>query len=1200
MFDMMTPKRSVSGLFTPAVLAVVLALHSATASQAQTLVGNPFITSYQGWIDPIPQRGGNWRLSLHNPTMMETANTTPAPGQQAGTPSDTGNYAPMILIQEGFTTPANYDLNARMYTSDDDLWGLVFGYQDPDNYYRVGFRSQAPGNLGGTSGVSVQKVSGGVVTQIIPPGDGTAYTAFPTFATSDNRTPVDVKVSVAGTSYNILVAGENGGAAIVTGNDPGLAAGKIGIQSWAQRNRAAADRHWGTEVETISVTQGANTLYNGAFTTAIPWRNLVMTNAVGVDTTTTGAGEDVGNFGLDINDGWILQQTNGFENATFDNVDFIGPAVVVDSPGSNAFSNYQMQLRMGAADNDGMGVLVRVQDDNNFYRVNFTNEATGADMTTRAPRGMSVQKVRNGVWTELYRDDANPLFVYTPGAAGSRPDTTMPMFDLSVGAVGNSLKIQVRDQMGNVINYPLITDNSDPILTGTVGLTTWGTENVYYAGYGGTNSPLLTTLSAFTTLDATINRSTGNLTLTNNGSTPVNIQGVMIGSNGGGLDPDSWLSIANTYDAPPGDGSVDADDSWTVISSTALELSEREQNPGGDGGVLGVGQTVNFGNVWVKSRFEDVTVGVELVGGSISTASVAFSGGPGGVPYHRSDLNADGSVNATDWPLYVTNLLADFSALTDVEAALRGDLDGDGDNDVQDFALFKADFDAINGVGAFQAMLEAVPEPASSALAAVACVGFWASRRRRLQPSRGRTLGLAAMFALAGLSSPAAAAPADFTTYSVENFAPAATFPVPEWTITPTTASLNNNADATILYSPDSALNKRFIGRLTAGVDDDVVGFVLGFEPGDAQIGSSADYLLIDWKGITQNFNFADGDFFNFHHDQTGGGDMPVGLALSRVTGSPTADEFWQHADMPENPTGSVTELARGATLGSTPYNRAGGSHQFEISYTATNVTVIVDGVEQLNVNGSFPDGHFGLYSAWQGPTATFANFEVFSTNFAGLSATVNRATGEIVLRNAGLEAVDLDFYQFESASNSLNIAGWNSLSDQNFQSSGGGNGQSWDEAGGSSSASLGEAYLTSNSTLAGNASVSLGNAYNHILNGEDLVLTYRLPSGLVLTGDISYMGVAPSLPGDYDNDADVDGNDFLLWQRTLGSTTSLAADGNGNGVVDAGDLTVWRTNFGAGGAASAASAAVPEPATAVLACCLAAVFAAVRPRRRC
>jgi len=85
------------------------------------------------------------------------------------------------------------------------------------------------------------------------------------------------------------------------------------------------------------------------------------------------------------------------------------------------------------------------------------------------------------------------------------------------------------------------------------------------------------------------------------------------------------------------------------------------------------------------------------------------------------------------------------------------------------------------------------------------------------------------------------------------------------------------------------------------------------------------------------------------------------------------------------------------------------------------------------------------------------------------------------------------------------------------------------------------------------------------------------------------------AVAGDYDGDDDVDGADFLLWQRQLGGPGS--ADGSGNGTVDAADLTIWQTNFGAGGNAVGSAAAVPEPAG--LACALAAALAVVTFGRR-
>jgi hypothetical protein len=342
----------------------------------------------------------------------------------------------------------------------------------------------------------VQKIVGGVLTQISPNGTGVGAATPITQAMINNRTPFDLKVAVDGANYQVLF----NNMPIVSGTDPDLAAGrKVGMLSWAQladTDETPDPVFWGSELEAISVTQGANTLYSETFAARpVPWRQLVMTNATGtVNTGNTASKDDLGNFGIRLNDPWIHQVSNGFENATVDNTDFIGPAVVVDQPGSANYRDYEMKVRIGATDNDGLGVLVRAQDDNNFYRINFTNEGLGTGGITRAPRGLSVQKVQNGAWTELFRDNQDaPLFLYTPGAAGTNPATAgFPAFDLSVKAVGNTLRVSVTDHMGNVINYPLITDSNNPLLTGTVGLATWGTENVYYLGYGGVAGPLLT------------------------------------------------------------------------------------------------------------------------------------------------------------------------------------------------------------------------------------------------------------------------------------------------------------------------------------------------------------------------------------------------------------------------------------------------------------------------------------------------------------------------------------------------------------------------------------------------------------------------------------------------------------------------------------------------------------------------------------
>ncbi len=341
---------------------------------AQTLVGNPFITPDTGWVDAFPTtRAGNWRLSLHNPTLMDTNNANPP---TSGATTNDGTYEPDVMFQNNFLTPANYEYTVAMRQNDDDIIGLVWNYQDPNNYFRVGIRQQAAGSFGGTEGLSVQKIVNGTLTQLIPSVIGPGPASPITQTMIDNRDPITMKVAVTGSNYEIFF----NNVSVGSGTDAALVAGrKVGVQSWAeQADVSTVTPYWGAEFESATVTQGANTLFTQTFDSRpVKWRQLVMSNTDGVNGLTVGDSHEVlGNFGNTVGHSWIHQQSNGFQyaTATTPNVDFIGPAVVVDEAGSAAFTNYEMRARLGAVDNDGIGVLVRVQDDNNFYRINFVNE----------------------------------------------------------------------------------------------------------------------------------------------------------------------------------------------------------------------------------------------------------------------------------------------------------------------------------------------------------------------------------------------------------------------------------------------------------------------------------------------------------------------------------------------------------------------------------------------------------------------------------------------------------------------------------------------------------------------------------------------------------------------------------------------------------------------------------------------------------
>ena len=84
---------------------------------------------------------------------------------------------------------------------------------------------------------------------------------------------------------------------------------------------------------------------------------------------------------------------------------------------------------------------------------------------------------------------------------------------------------------------------------------------------------------------------------------------------------------------------------------------------------------------------------------------------------------------------------------------------------------------------------------------------------------------------------------------------------------------------------------------------------------------------------------------------------------------------------------------------------------------------------------------------------------------------------------------------------------------------------------------------------------------------------------------EVSLITVA-GVPGDFDGDSDVDGRDFLVWQRG-GSPTSLSA----------GDLSDWQNGYGTNPLASIN--AVPEPTTAgLLVLASVSVLGLRRPRK--
>ncbi len=122
---------------------------------------------------------------------------------------------------------------------------------------------------------------------------------------------------------------------------------------------------------------------------------------------------------------------------------------------------------------------------------------------------------------------------------------------------------------------------------------------------------------------------------------------------------------------------------------------------------------------------------------------------------------------------------------------------------------------------------------------------------------------------------------------------------------------------------------------------------------------------------------------------------------------------------------------------------------------------------------------------------------------------------------------------------------------------------------------------------LAGNPiNVSGRAAWSHQLTAEQVAL-YSKENWLAGTDGWNPIIAEPMDPSaDFDGDGDIDGRDFLVWQRGFGmngQSDNSTGDANFDGVVNELDLVVWHEQYGEPNADFVA-ALIPEPATTSLA----------------
>ena len=674
----------------------------------------------------------------------------------------------------------------------------------------------------------------------------------------------------------------------------------------------------------------------------------------------------------------------------------------------------------------------------------------------------------------------------------------------------------------------------------------------------------------------TVDRATGGITLSNAGTTAQTIKGYTISSEAGALNYSGWKAISGNYDVN-GNGSVDSNDNWTKLTQAGNSNELTEYEFGGDGATVGAGNAVVLsqagGNAWLKSPFEELALDLILADGNIYKYTVEYINGPAG-GFAVGDLNFDGSVNALDWPTYNAGRGVDMSGMSAVEAYRKGDLDGDMDNDIADFVLFKQL--VTGGLSAFGI----VPEPSAVGLLLLGCMILCVRRSvngsvysETTNSSRNPVKTLCAL--LMGI----------MTLYGL---------------------GLNRSHATTIGFVGAAAVNADIPLNYGSNISSDGAGWTVSDGTG------ATPNVALYWGGAPDSTGW-DWEFHNavtFQHLEAlhSGGSWDAlappsnngVVQLQHQTGAPHAIKF-------SVPSGVSLVLNSFDIGNATDQSAAEGPYGFDIALIRDSDSTQVwshhtpefNAGQQESVPVNYTGGLGLSYTLTftrhgQGSGVTWrSGLDNLSFSEGALTAplklVVSTTTGLVELQNQSGQSYTIDSYEITSDSNSLDPASWVSLQDSDYEGNGvPGTGNGWEEAGGVNAGQLIESYLLGSSTIAHGASIVLGQAFDFDKVGmqQDLQFGYHIPGdgGFLTVGDVEY--VSPVVDADFNNDGTINGKDFLIWQRGYGLTGAAATNAKGNADgdsdVDRVDLAIWQAKYGTV-PSLAANIAVPEPTTGCL-----------------
>lgn len=253
-------------------------------------------------------------------------------------------YKPGTMALFGKNSWDNYTISVKLSSRDDDEIGVVFRYQDLDNYYRVSMNRQ----LGYLR--LIKKVNGrtALIDEIKNAYEQSRWYRY--------------KIAVTGKTIKVQLDNK----LIFDKTDESITSGKIGFYCWGNENSEFKD------ILVIPDVSPKPSDVKPSPEKAVP-SDFAKTTLVDLeDFSIVDDGKKNGPSSWSVANGILTQSTNIW-GGTISDADPSQPGTYAIY-GDISLTNYQMSVELKSGDDDSIGVLFRYQDQDNYYRFSMNRQ----------------------------------------------------------------------------------------------------------------------------------------------------------------------------------------------------------------------------------------------------------------------------------------------------------------------------------------------------------------------------------------------------------------------------------------------------------------------------------------------------------------------------------------------------------------------------------------------------------------------------------------------------------------------------------------------------------------------------------------------------------------------------------------------------------------------------------------------------------